>query len=269
MRFINTALGLMAIALIIGVSFTYFVNRTIFSAKYLDQTARDSGFYTESSVQISKQIQDNANLSKSNQVIFNQNLQSLITPTYIETKLSKALFDGENYLKNGGPLPEIDISDIKTNLIQQAPELKNATIPDKLALPEQSTQNIKNLYPKYQKARLFSAITLAVVLLTILFIGIRKRSFATFATVLIFAGILVLIESFFAQALVGAIKKQMIPFDEFDNLIKSVESILQKIVNDLNTQNITVGFSMIFLAIVLIVAQRIIFRQDKYAFKTK
>lgn len=182
--------GLLLLALV-GLTVNVVLNRTVLSSGYLDVQLKKADAYHKLSVAITDELVHN---TTSMDPELSAKVQSIITPEVLEQRIPGALEQLEDYLKNGGNAPQIDVSD----LVAQA-QAAGVQIPAETDLTKPITLGQAGSYkiqPPSETMKLMNTLTMvaAVVLgAALVVVSWLRRDFRPLAAVATLYGIIFVI----------------------------------------------------------------------------
>ncbi|TAH36707.1 hypothetical protein EYC59_00830 [Candidatus Saccharibacteria bacterium] len=94
---------------LIGLTLNIVLNQTVLSTTYLDGQLKKADAYHKLSVAITDELVHN---TTSMDPELSAKVQSIVTPEVLEQRIPGALQQLEDYMKNGGSAPQVDVSDL-------------------------------------------------------------------------------------------------------------------------------------------------------------
>lgn len=172
--------GLLLLALV-GLTVNVVLNRTVLSSNYLDAQLKKADAYHKLSVAITDELVQNTVSANPD---LGAKVQSIITPEVLEQRIPGALEQLENYLKNGGTAPQLDVSDLVAQARAAGVDIPADSSLDKpIALGQAGSYKIQ---PPSETVKLVNTLTIvaAVVLgATLVLVSWLRRDFRPLAAV--------------------------------------------------------------------------------------
>ncbi len=189
-------------------------NQTVLDTGYIETTLEDQKGYDRLSEAISKEISQNSNDPSIPQTEVASQLKTVITPEVLKAKIDTTLKQLQAYFREDGPVPTLDISD----LVQEAQANGLSIDAEKFNEPVQLTAvtKVKKLSDVAQIISIGTLIVVALLLVGVLAIAIKRRDYRPLANVVFSLGLMLTVTGA-CLMLVPRVFSKMYTFNEATN----------------------------------------------------
>ena len=186
-RWITKVISSLLLLVLVGLTVNTVLNQTVLSSTYLDGQLKKADAYHKLSAAITDELVHN---TASIDPELSAKVQSIVTPEALEQRIPGALEQLEDYMKNGGNAPQIDISDLVAQARAAGVDIPPDSSLDKpIMLGQVGGYQIQ---PPSQTAKLVNTlITVAAVVLgaALLLVCCLRRDFRPLARVATWYGV--------------------------------------------------------------------------------
>jgi len=194
--------GFLVAALCLAITTTVF-DHTLFNSHYLEQKAAQNNAYARLSTALSAEVAKNG--GQDNPQVAAQ-LQQILTPAVLQTKINGALDQIQAYYKGNGPSPVIDLTDLSTKA-QAAGLTIPADSPLNKPITLSSNTQAKGISKRFERVKQESIIAVLVALVVLMLPSWKRYRYAILPDIAIECGLLIGIDAVVLYSLPSVVNR--------------------------------------------------------------